>query len=520
MKALRLGLLLALGFALHAAAQQLDEQPLVRGFRVSGNSVLPESELQAALAPFVGRRLSAEDLIAARDAVTRLYVDHGYATSGAFLPDQRVRDGIVELRVEEGRLEDVHVTGASHLRASYLRARVLDGASGPLQVQQLRDLLERLQEGPLVDRVNAVLEPGARPGSSRLELAVHEPVQGTFTATADNAQPPAIGSESGELRTTRYNLLGIGDGLELATGLSRGLRRYEGRFWFPLGAGETEAELRYLESRADVVEDPFDPLDITSRWRVLSAGLRHPFHPSEDSVLWLGIQGDLIRTRTYLDDRRFGFAPGSEDGETSISALRATQEWLRRDQNDVLAARSTFSVGLDVLGASDAGPGLPDGTFFAWLGQAQWAHRVEGLLGGSQLVARADVQLTPNSLLAPERFPLGGAHSVRGYRELELVRDNAAVGSLELRVPLLRAHDGGDRLQLAPFLDAGYGWDREDTPGPRTLASVGLGLRLRLAQNGLASLYWGIPLRHVSDTGDDWLQDHGLHFAVTFATAR
>jgi hemolysin activation/secretion protein len=487
---------------------------------VSGNTVLPEGEIQAALAPFTGRRLSAEDLIAARDAVTRLYVDHGYATSGAFLPDQRVSEGIVELQVEEGRLEDVHVTGASHLRAKFLRARLLRSASGPLQVQRLRETLEQLQEGPLVEQVSAVLAPGTRPGSSQLELAVRESSQGSVSLTADNAQSPAVGSESGELRTTRYNLLGIGDGLELATGLSQGLHRYEGRFWLPLGASETELELRYLASRADVVEDPFDALDIASRWRVMSVGLRHPLYPSTDSVIWLGIQGDLIRTRTYLEDRRFGFAPGSEDGETQISALRATQEWVRRDQGDVLAARSTVSVGLDVLGASDAGPGLPDGSFLAWLGQVQWARRLDNWLGGAQLSARADVQLTPNALLAPERFPLGGAHSVRGYRELELIRDNAAVASLELRVPLLRAPDGGDRLQLASFLDAGQGWDHESTPGPKTLASVGLGLRARLGANGLASIYWGIPLRHVSNPGDDWLQDHGLHLSVTFMSAR
>jgi hemolysin activation/secretion protein len=322
------------------------------------------------------------------------------------------------------------------------------------------------------------------------------------------------------VRTTRYNLLGIGDGVELATGLSRGLRRYEGRVWAPLGASETELELRYLASHADVVEEPFDALDITSRWRVMSVGLRHPLYPSENSTLWFGLQGDLIRTRTYLEDQRFGFAPGSEDGETQISALRATQEWLRRSQGDVLAARSTFSVGLDVLGASDAGPGLPDGTFLAWLGQIQWAHRLDPWLGGAQLLARADVQLTPNALLAPERFPLGGAHSVRGYREIELIRDNAAVGSLELRVPLLRAPDGADRLQLASFVDLGHGWDDESTQGPKTLASVGLGLRVHLGDRGLASFYWGIPLRHVSNQGDNWLQDHGLHLSVSFATAR
>ena len=95
------------------------------------------------------------------------------------------------------------------------------------------------------------------------------------------------------------------------------------------------------------------------------------------------------------------------------------------------------------------------------------------------------------------------------------MRDNAAIASLELRFPLLRSLDGNDRLQLATFLDFGHGWDHGSTQGPKTLSATGLGLRLRLGENGLATAYWGIPLRHVPTTGDDWLQDHGLHLSVT-----
>jgi hemolysin activation/secretion protein len=517
-------LLLACLLAGSAAAEEsaeLEERPFVRGFRVSGNSVLPGSEIQAALAPFTGRRLSAEDLMAARDALTRLYVDHGYATSGAFLPDQRVSDGIVELRVEEGRLEDVLVTGTRHLRAKQLRARVLRAADGPLQVQRLRETLQELQEGPLLDQVSATLTPGSRPGLARLELAVREPGQTTLALSADNWQSPSVGAEGAQLRALHHNLLGLGDGLELATGTTRGMRSYESRYWLPLGARETQLELSYRASRADVVEDPFDDLDIASRWRAVGAGLRHPLRLSSDSLLWLGLQAELVRSRTYLEDQRFGFAPGTEHGEARITALRATQEWLQRDLDDVLAARSTLSFGLDAFDASNApGHGLPDGTFFAWLGQVQWAHRFADWLGGAKLGARADVQLTPDPLLPPELFPLGGAFSVRGYRENQLVRDNALVGSLELRIPLLRAPDGTERLQLATFLDVGHGWNRESTPGPKTLAAVGLGLRLHLGASGLAALYWGQPLRHVHTLGDDWLQNHGLHLSVSFETTR
>jgi hemolysin activation/secretion protein len=519
----RLAALLAALLAVSPAAAQetgsLESQVLVRGFRVSGNTVLPETEIRAALAPFVGRRLAAEDLIAARDALTRLYVDHGYTTSGVFLPDQQVRDGIVELRAEEGRLEDVHVRGAKHLRSATLRARLLREARGPLRPERLREALQALQEGPLLEQVSATLMPGTRPGLSQLELSVREAPQSLGTFGADNAQSPSVGSHGAELRMVHHNLLGLGDSLELASGMTRGLRSYETRYELPLGSRTTRVEWSYRASHADVVEDPFDALDIASRWRVVSAGVRHPLRVG-DGLLWLGLRGELVRSRTFLDDRHFDFAQGAEDGETRVSALRASQEWLVRDLDDVWALRSTLSFGLDAFDASDAGGGAPDGTFFAWLGQAHWAHRFDGWLGGAQLSARADAQLSPDPLLSPERFALGGAHSVRGYRENQLVRDNALVGSIELRVPLLAALDGGDRLQLATFLDAGHAWDHRSAPGPRTLAAFGLGLRVRLGASGLGTLYWGIPLRHVSRSGDDWLQNHGLHLALTFWSPR
>ena len=48
------------------------------------------------------------------------------------------------------------------------------------------------------------------------------------------------------------------------------------------------------------------------------------------------------------------------------------QEWTHRTVDTVVAMRSRFSVGINALGATiNAEDDLPDGQFFAWLGQAQ-----------------------------------------------------------------------------------------------------------------------------------------------------
>ena len=100
----------------------------------------------------------------------------------------------------------------------------------------------------------------------------------------------------------------------------------------------------------------------------------------------------------------------------------------------MIALRSTESIGLDLLGATENSGDVPDGQFFAWLGQAQFARRLFG--SDWQLNLRGDVQLTADPLLPIERIAIGGIDTVRGYRENELVVDNGWIASAELRIPL------------------------------------------------------------------------------------
>jgi hemolysin activation/secretion protein len=144
----------------------------------------------------------------------------------------------------------------------------------------------------------------------------------------------------------------------------------------------------------------------------------------------------------------------------------------------------------------------------------QWARRL-GFLD-SELVFRTDAQLATSPLLAIEQFSIGGYASVRGFRESQVVRDMGVVGSLELRVPVLRASDGRPILQVAPFLDYGRGWNKEATTlaPTRDLGSAGVGVRWRASRRLIADAYWA-AWRSEEVTGDS-LQDHGLQFLVSF----
>lgn len=97
----------------------------VREFRFQGNKVFSSQQLAKVTAAYVGRQITSQELEEARRAVTEYYVSHGYINSGAVLPDQDPRDGVVTMQIIEGVISATNITTENKwLRDSYIRGRV------------------------------------------------------------------------------------------------------------------------------------------------------------------------------------------------------------------------------------------------------------------------------------------------------------------------------------------------------------------------------------------------------------
>lgn len=485
-----------------------DAQVLVRRIRIEGNSVIPTDELARLAAPYEGRVLPAGRLLELRDALTRHYVERGYINSGALIPEQRVVDGVVTLRIVEGRLTALEVVGRRRLSEAWFAERLGVGAERPLRLPELRDGLLLLLQNPLIARLNAELLPGAAPGQALLRLTLAEADPWTIAVSLDNGRPVSTGSWLAGLQAGHRNLTGRGDTLSVSLGASEGSDEGAVQYRLPLDARDTTLTLGYSRSTAGVVEEPFALLDIGSETENLSVGLARPVLRAADRRLVLGLALERRRNETTLMGLPFSFSPGVVDGKSGVTVLRFSQDWTGRGPDRVLAARSTFSWGLDAFGASDQA--TPDGQFLAWLGQAQWARR----WGPHQLLLRGDLQVAADRLLPLEQMALGGAHSVRGFRENHLVRDQGALVSAEYRYAPPDPPAWARGLQLALFADAGSGWNHGG--GAReSLASVGAGLRYDPDPRFHAELYVGHRLKSV-DYPDDDLQDRGAHLALSW----
>src|SRR5205823_10577067 len=175
------------------------------------------------------------------------------------------------------------------------------------------------------------------------------------------------------------------------------------------------------------------------------------------------------------------------------------------------AARSTFSFGINALGATVVDPastGGPvtgpaiTGKFFDWLGQVQYVRRI---YQDWEAVVRSDLQLSNRGLFPIEQFALGGIDTVRGYRQYLTVTDDAFFASGELRIPIYKLRlpyladtDEAGTVQFVPFYDFGRGWNLDrPTPAPAEISSVGAGLRWLVGSGIALEAYYGKALRHV-----------------------
>lgn len=473
----------------------------VSRFEVSGATAFSRAELEALLAPFVGRTIGNEELEEARLALTRHYIAAGYINSGAVIPDQEVRDGVVRIDVIEGRLTRIQVGGENRFRPGFIERRIALGAGPPLDVNRLQEQMQFLLQNPQIERVNAELAPGTRPGEAVVRMDVTEAPRGTYGFALANNRSPAIGSVRGEANLAYRNPTGRGDALGARFGYGQGIRDWMASYAVPLSPREALLSMRYERIETEVVEPPFRLINIENEADYMDIGISRPVFRTVARRLDLGAILSRRTNASFLLGQPFSFTPGSADGRTVVTALRLIGDWTDRAPDRVLALRLTLSEGIDALG-STVTPGAPDSRFTTRLAQAQLAQRLTSR--GDQLILRGDWQRSNGSLLAAEKFALGGMQSVRGYRENAAVHDNGRAVSLEYRRPLVEALEG------AVFTDYGEG---ADDAGSTRLASLGAGLRWTPAPGVLLQLYKGFALYNPPTRTMD-PQDRGLHFSA------
>ena len=389
--------------------------PRVRVFvqrvNVVGSTVFPPGVLAKITERYENRYLTQEDLQALRLELSQFYVDRGFVNSGVILPDQTIRDGQITYQVIEGGLTELNISGNRWFRTGYLRSRL--APSEPLNVNELQRQIQLLLDDPRIQRLRVDLKPGLRPGESVLDVLVEDRQPFRLYLDFNNYQAPSVGAERGIVTLENVNLLGWGDVLTLRYGRSEGLDPLlDFRYAVPVTPWDTTVSFQYRRNAFSVVEEQFRELDIKSESEIFTAGIRQPLYRTPQTTVAVELIGERLEETTSLLGKGFPLLPGStDDGETVVTALRVAQEFVHRTQSQAIALRSRFSFGIDALGATvNSDPDVPDGRFFAWLGQVQWASSPSGPGQPADRPGRraAHPRSAPDARAGVDRRPLHG----------------------------------------------------------------------------------------------------------------
>lgn len=491
----------------------------VQKVEVKGSSIFTEADLKPVTDKVTGKTVTLKELTAVADEITQLYLNRGFLSSRAIVTPQAIADGVVQINIIEGSLEKIEIEGNQRLNPNYIRSRINLVAGKPLNIGKLEEQLRLLRFDPLFENVEASLRAGSEIGKSILIIRAKEANNVDIDLSFDNYSPPSVGSERLGVGVTFRNLSGIGDELygSYKWTTTGGADIFDFTYRVPLNAMNGTLQLRAAPNSNRITQEPFNAFDINGNSQLYEVSYRQPLVRTltEEFALSLGLTHQQGQTFTFAGPTPFSIGP-DENGVSRTTVIKFGQDYVKRDPRGAWTLRSLFNFGTGWFDATNNTEPIPDGRFFSWLGQIQ---RVQVLNEDNLLIAQADVQLTPDTLLPSEQFIIGGGQSVRGYRQNVRAGDNGIKFSLEDRITLARGQSRRSTFVLAPFFDLGYVWNQSDNPNTLQyqtfLASLGLGMLWEPIPDLSLRLDYGLPLVDLSDRGNN-IQDDGLYFSVNY----
>lgn len=481
-----------------ALAAEAPRKLQVNEYRVEGAEQLTTGELEVVLAPFLGPGRELADIESARAAVEKAYSDRGFQTVTVAIPRQTVRDGVVVLKVTEGRVGRLRVNGARWYSPRDIKLQAQSVAEGtvPNFEALVSDIV--VLNGLPDRRVTPAVRSGALPGTVDVDLNVQDapPLHGSLEWNNRHGASTTAQRLNGALRYD--NLWQLGHSLNFAFQVAP-QRVADGKV-FSASYLARIPDVPWLTFSANGVLQDSDvstlgAVDVKGRGRTL--GGRANFTLPGTTRFFQSIS-------TGLDCKRYeeALSLGAETMRTPIEHWPWTTRYGVAWAGDASQTQLGLSAAFNVRALSSSADQFDSRRYKASAGFMVFRldfSRTDELPLGLQLFERVQAQFSPDPLISSEQITAGGAESVRGYLEAQASGDYGGVGTIELRGPSFaaRLRPAVDDWRLFVFADGGRLGLRyplpEQTPLYR-LVSAGGGMRIGLFRKLDASLDVGVPL--------------------------
>lgn len=485
------------------AAESGVETLLVGAIRIDGTVALPPAAFAPVIETYAGRTLTPRDLSALASAVANVARTAGYGLATAWVPRQRVVNGILRVTLDEGRIDSVRVEGGAAPVVGRILAPLANGR--PVRTAELERRL--LLAGDIA---------GMSVGKARLERS-----EGRNILVVDAKRERAVGrvaldnwgiSSVGPVRLQgSVDLHGVADRADrLTLGAVATVPDVEEfhlvriGYAVPVGTNGTEVRVDSYVARSEPGGAIADR-DYDGRSLEAALAVSHPFVRRRAWSLW-GDLGFAVRdSRQSLEDVRI-----RDDRFATLTASAFANAKLGDGR---IRGRVAFVQGVDAFDATERGDPLAsraDGSaIFSKL--EAWARVNAPLTERLSLQVEAQGQIASRPLLSSEEMGLGGRTFLRGYDYRELSGDKGVAGSAELRFDLGKLGKAVRWVQPYLYADAGSVGNYQSGAGGGSLASAGGGVRLWLGSRFEAGVELGVPL-----TDGAFGRDCGTRLSLTF----
>lgn len=498
-----------------SAAQQVEPAPpsnSVRRFdvdeyRVVGNTVLTETEIDNAVYGFLGPGKTIGDVEKARAALEQAYQKKGYPTVSAEIPVQRVVDGVVVLKVTERPVGRLRVTGSRYYDLGVIRSQAPSLAEGKVpNMQQVQHDVLALNQWP--DRtVTPALRAGAAPDTVDVDLQVQDHLPLHASLELNNRQS----TDTKPLRlngTLSYdNLWQRGDSAtfsyQVAPQRPSDATVFSGSYLFRIPGSNLSLLGSYLHSDSNV--STVGSTNVVGKGDQAGMRLLIPLGFGEGFVHTLSVGFDY---KKFAQDVLFS-------GTTSnapVTYYPATVSY----QATLTGPRATTKLDASLVAAFGPGSNAAEFDNQRFGARPEFAYvradvqRTQELPYRLEAYGHAGGQLAGAPLVSTEQQSLGGLDTVRGYLESEALGDYGGFVQAELRSPQLAERIGHrvNDLRFFVFFDAGTVGIHDPLPEQArayTMSSTGVGLRARLLDYFNLEMEDAIPLENgpITRSGDN-----------------
>lgn len=451
------------------------------------------------VAPYINQCLSLDRINQLVRAISEWYVQRGYITSRAFLTEQNLSHGTLNITVLEGKLEAIHLQGASARQLNMAFPTRAGRILNLRDIEQGMEQINRLRTTP----VQIEIIPSTQPGYSIVNLTSTPEFPLTLGLNMDNSgqRSTGIGQLSGSL--VGNDLLGVADRWFVSGGRSsafsdwRDAQNFQAGVSVPYGYGLLDYSYSWSNYHSRFNANSFDWY---SNGDNISNRLSGSWVLFRNGQIKTGLQLGLNHyvSHNWLNETLL------ESSSRKLTSLQIGFNHTQKIAGGVATLNPMLSRGMPWFDAeSDKGKSddFPKAEFRKWSVSSSYQRPVTQKMWW---LSSFYAQWSPDRLYGSERLTIGGENSVRGYKEQYLSGDVGGYMRNELNYSLFTLPAIGE---VSTTLALDGGWlqsDKQDRYAAGTLWGSSLGLGTRNAHVS-TQLSLGIPVSYPNYLAPDRL---------------